>query len=78
MTFVRKYADYHISSAAFPKLGCGNGELNWNEVKPLMEKCLKDLPIEINIYSVAPLCFSLYRRFKRYRNSERKHYLQPV
>ena len=50
MTFARKYADYNISSVAFPKLGCGNGELNWNEVKPLMEKYLKDLPIEVYIY----------------------------
>lgn len=23
--FVKKYADYNISSIAFPKLGCGNG-----------------------------------------------------
>ena len=51
MTFVRKYADYNISSVAFPKLGCGNGELNWNEVKPLMEKYLKDLPIDVFIYA---------------------------
>ena len=50
MTFVREYADYNISSVAFPKLGYGNGGLNWNEVKPLMEKYLKDLPIEVYIY----------------------------
>ena len=50
MAFVRKYADYNISSIAFPKLGCGNGELDWNEVKPLMEKYLKDLPIDVFIY----------------------------
>ena len=50
MAFVRKYADYNISSIAFPKLGCGNGELDWNDVKPLMEKYLKDLPIDVYIY----------------------------
>lgn len=50
MVFVRKYADYNISSIAFPKLGCGNGELAWNDVKPLMEKYLKDLPIDVYIY----------------------------
>lgn len=50
MTFVRKYADYNISSIAFPKLGCGNGELNWDEVRPLMEKYLADLPIDVFIY----------------------------
>ncbi len=50
MAFVRKYADYNISSIAFPKLGCGNGELDWNDVRPLMEKYLKDLPIDVFIY----------------------------
>ena len=50
MTFVRKYTDYNITSIAFPKLGCGNGELDWTDVKPLMERYLKDLPIDIYIY----------------------------
>jgi len=50
VTFVQKYADYNISSVAFPKLGCGNGELAWNDVKELMEKYLKDLPIDVYIY----------------------------
>lgn len=50
MAFQRKYADYNITSIAFPKLGCGNGELDWREVKPLMEKYLKELPIDTYIY----------------------------
>lgn len=50
MAFVRKYADYNITSIAFPKLGCGNGELNWTDVKTVMEKYLKDLPIDVYIY----------------------------
>ena len=48
--FCRTYAEKGITSVAFPKLGCGNGELNWSEVKPVMEKYLKDLPIDIYIY----------------------------
>lgn len=48
--FVNSYADKNISSIAFPKLGCGNGELDWNDVKPLMEKYLKPLPIDVYIY----------------------------
>lgn len=50
MKFVQTYADKGITSAAFPKLGCGNGGLDWKEVKPLMEKYLNKLPIDIYIY----------------------------
>ncbi len=50
MKFVNTYADKNITSIAFPKLGCGNGELNWEDVKPLMEKYLKKLPIDVYIY----------------------------
>lgn len=36
-------ANYPYATIAFPKLGCGCGGLDWeNEVKPLMEKYLKD------------------------------------
>ncbi len=48
--FVKNYAEKNISSIAFPKLGCGNGELDWENVKPLMEKYLKPLPIDVYIY----------------------------
>lgn len=48
--FVRTYAEKHIVSIAFPRLGCGNGELNWDDVKQLMEKYLKPLPIDVYIY----------------------------
>ena len=48
--FVQTYAEKNITSIAFPRLGCGNGELDWNKVKPLMEHYLKDLPIDVYIY----------------------------
>lgn len=48
--FVSTYSEKNITSIAFPRLGCGNGELNWDDVKPLMEKYLKALPIDVYIY----------------------------
>ncbi len=48
--FCDNYAQRGITSIAFPKLGCGNGDLNWEDVRPLMEKYLSPLPISIYIY----------------------------
>lgn len=39
-----------VSSIAFPKLGCGNGGLSWDDVRRLMEKYLSDIPIVSYIY----------------------------
>jgi len=50
MKFVNSYAEKNITSIAFPRLGCGNGELLWDDVKPLMEKYLSPLPIDVYIY----------------------------
>ena len=50
-TFVREYAKRGITSIAFPPLGCGNGELDWDrQVQPLMENYLRKLPIDIFIH----------------------------
>ncbi len=49
--FVAHYSDYGISSASFPRLGCGNGKLDWStQVQPLMECYLQPLPIPIYIH----------------------------
>lgn len=53
--FVDQYLEKGIQSVAFPPLGCGNGELDWEtDVRPLMEKYLKDLPIDIYIHLYTP------------------------
>lgn len=50
LSFVNKYESYGVSSIAFPKLGCGNGGLDWKAVKPVMELYLQELPIDVYIY----------------------------
>lgn len=39
-----------LKSIAFPKLGCGLGGLDWEDVKPIMERRLKFLDLEVEIY----------------------------
>jgi O-acetyl-ADP-ribose deacetylase (regulator of RNase III) len=36
---------------AIPALGCGNGGLNWNEIRPLMCEDLSKLNIPVEIYT---------------------------
>ena len=49
--FVNVHGEYGISSVSFPQLGCGNGELDWEQqVKPVMEHYLKNLPIPVYIH----------------------------
>lgn len=47
---VANYRRIGITSIAFPKLGCGLGQLEWSEVKEIMEIYLTDLPIDVEIY----------------------------
>lgn len=50
-TFRDTYAEHGVTSIAFPQLGCGNGGLDWEEqVRPLMERHLGPLPLEIFVY----------------------------
>ena len=48
--FVRGHKKLGIKSVAFPKLGCGLGGLDWEEVRPIMEYYLSNLDIEVEIY----------------------------
>lgn len=49
--FASKYAEWGITSIAFPQLGCGNGGLDWNTVRPLMTDKLDPLDLEVEIYA---------------------------
>lgn len=49
--FVSSFEEKGIRSISFPALGCGNGGLDWeSEVKPIMEKYLKHLDIDVFIH----------------------------
>src|SRR5712692_3793228 len=40
-----------IRSIAVPPLGCGNGGLDWNDVRPLIEGALAGLDVEIMLFA---------------------------
>lgn len=48
--FKEQIIKYNIKSVVIPPLGCGNGQLDWNDVKPIIEQKLSDLDIDIIIY----------------------------
>lgn len=48
--FLETYSQYGITSAAFPQLGTGNGGLDWNDVRPVMEKYLQQARIPIYVH----------------------------
>lgn len=49
--FCNTYSEKKITSIAFPELGTHNGGLDWVVVKKCMEQHLRDLPIDVEIYS---------------------------
>lgn len=48
--FAKTYREKGITSISFPKLGCGNGGLDWNEVRPIMEYFLEPVDIPVTIH----------------------------
>lgn len=50
--FVVTYQRLGINSVSFPPLGCGNGNLNWSDVRPVMESYLAKINIPVYIHDV--------------------------
>lgn len=48
--FIKAYADQSITEISFPRLGCGNGTLDWEDVRPVMEHYLSQVNIPIYIH----------------------------
>lgn len=42
----------HLRSVALPRLGTGAGDLDWREVKPLIQKHLGDLTTRVYLYTI--------------------------
>lgn len=47
----RQYAEWGITSLAMPALGCGNGQLEWRVVGPMLYRYLSRLDIPIELYA---------------------------
>jgi O-acetyl-ADP-ribose deacetylase (regulator of RNase III) len=75
-TFVYGYDEEQLLSVAFPHLGCGNGQLDWErEVRPLMEQYLAPLPIDVYIHiytgeTLAPKDDTSYERTRDWLQSQ--------
>lgn len=53
--FVHNYEKMKIRSVAFPPLGCGNGELDFEStVRPMMDRWLQSVSIPVYIYAPHP------------------------
>jgi O-acetyl-ADP-ribose deacetylase (regulator of RNase III) len=48
-------SDFGITSLAMPAPGCGNGGLDWTQVRPLIERHLGDLPIPVTVVEPEPI-----------------------
>ncbi|HLL47778.1 MAG TPA: macro domain-containing protein [Longimicrobiaceae bacterium] len=48
---VRVVREHGIRSIALPPLGCGNGGLDWQQVRPMIESAFAELPdVEVIVY----------------------------
>ena len=57
-----KIQEKGIKSIALPPLGCGNGGLDWRQVRPLIEKEMSNLDAEVLIYEPSPEIQELLKR----------------
>ncbi len=46
-----KYKEWGVTSLAIPPLGCGNGQLEWKTVGPLIYKYAKQMTITVEMYA---------------------------
>lgn len=61
VALVEAISQHHIRSIAIPPLGCGNGGLDWAEVKPMIERHLGPLHTEVIVYEPSDQVRALLR-----------------
>lgn len=52
---VKVVANHRIKSIAIPPLGCGNGGLDWNQVRPLIERAFQPLEDSVEVLVYEPV-----------------------
>jgi len=45
------YKEWGVTSLAIPALGCGNGQLEWREIKLLIFKYVKQIDVPVEVYA---------------------------
>lgn len=71
---VRIIKEKDIRSIAIPPLGCGNGGLDWNEVKPAIEKALSNISkLQIVLFEPTNMVYT-----KKERKPKKKANVTPV
>jgi uncharacterized protein YwgA len=48
---VKYYRDWEVTSLAIPPLGCGNGQLEWKSVGPLIYRYASQMEIPVEMYA---------------------------
>ncbi len=54
--------DRDVRSIALPPLGCGNGGLDWGDVRPLVEEALSAPGVEVIVYEPSTTCRNVAKR----------------
>jgi O-acetyl-ADP-ribose deacetylase (regulator of RNase III) len=54
MSLVKVIKENDIKSVSVPPLGCGNGKLNWSDVKPIMLRYLNEIANDVDIVIYEP------------------------
>ena len=70
MDLKQKMKEYDIHSIAMPPLGCGNGGLDWDEVKPLIETTFKKTTDNVVVYQPNEKIREILKKEERHQSAK--------